>query len=136
MESELGVPSSAFKTQPYKALAPLPPPPKRRQVNPAAISKADAGKLGGLAKARAAGHGNRVSAKLDKLGWSVKDLAQHVGAHLKRNISKTSMHFWAAGQRKQGKPGHYYVAETHAPEDVKKAAEAVTGGVLEMKDWP
>lgn len=79
---------------------------------------------------------SRVHQVLDDMGWTLGELAQRVGKILGRDISRSSMQFYAAGERATWAKGVRGRAPTSAPHDVRQAAKRATQGRLQLTDWP
>lgn len=63
---------------------------------------------------------------LDRLGWTVQDLAERIAAVVGRPISRASVQNWSMGQRQVGPAGRSKPVAVRAPLDVRLAAHQIT----------
>lgn len=70
--------------------------------------------------------GTPVHEVLDRLDWSIADLAAQVSATMGKKVSRASVQFWATGTRQVGPKGKSRSHAVQAPLEVRVAAEKVT----------
>lgn len=70
--------------------------------------------------------GTPVHDVLDRLDWSIADLARHISARLQHPVSRASVQFWAVGQRQVGPAGESRKHPVQAPLEIRIVAEKIT----------
>lgn len=145
MAKRLDVPAKAWRQRRQDGLVPRPVSRHTGRVNdtdtrPTAASEP---------KRRRRRYSTPVHDVLDRIGWTIGDLAEAVSKELDKPISRASMQFWATGQRKVKKSKKDKSTEhaVQAPRDVREAAYEVTKrnahdkklgpeAILNPSSWP
>ena len=134
-ERELGVPIDSWAASPKSAANYIGTFRTRKPGKPVNPLE-EAGRLGGKARAAKLAGRTSVHAGLKELGWTLGEFAAALSAHLGRKIAKSSVAFWALGERPAGTKGSYYRLTVSAPTDVKAAADEISGGIIRPEHWP